>query len=366
MNQSNTSGLPLARAPRRDFASLWQSYGTFGILVLLLVLCSIASPQYFLTRENLVQVLLQSAVMVLLACGVFFTILIAGIDLSVGSVLALSGMVMAKLMMAGMPLWLAVLIGGVGVGALLGAVNGALVNLTQLHPFIITLGTAAIYRGVTLIISDSRSVFGFDRAFVDVVAGRVFGVPVPIIIAAAVAGFLFFITRYTKLGRNLYALGGNAQAAFYSGISVKLHTLVVFVISGTCAGLAGVVTTARTGGSRAQRGNRLRNLRHRLGNHRRHQLLRRPRADRGRGDRRSDYRRHQQHPEHHECRVLLPADRDGCTDHCGGDSRQVFHAPRALADLFLSSAWPVLSIVRGRTAVGDARGLQRSLRSFHE
>ena len=246
MNQSNTSGLPLARAPRRDFASLWQSYGTFGILVLLLVLCSIASPQYFLTRENLVQVLLQSAVMVLLACGVFFTILIAGIDLSVGSVLALSGMVMAKLMMAGMPLWLAILIGGVGVGALLGAVNGALVNLTQLHPCIITLGTAAIYRGVTLIISDSRSVFGFDRAFVDVVAGRVFGVPVPIIIAAAVAGFLFFITRYTKLGRNLYALGGNAQAAFYSGISVKLHTLVVFVISGTCAGVAGVVTTART------------------------------------------------------------------------------------------------------------------------
>lgn len=246
MNQSNTSGLPLARTPRRDFASLWQSYGTFGILVLLLVLCSIASPQYFLTRENLVQVLLQSAVMVLLACGVFFTILIAGIDLSVGSVLALSGMVMAKLMMAGMPLWLAVLIGGVGVGALLGAVNGALVNLTQLHPFIITLGTAAIYRGVTLIISDSRSVFGFDRAFVDVVAGRVFGVPVPIIIAAAVAGFLFFIARYTKLGRNLYALGGNAQAAFYSGISVKLHTLVVFVISGTCAGVAGVVTTART------------------------------------------------------------------------------------------------------------------------
>jgi D-allose transport system permease protein len=254
MNQSNTSGLPLERASRRDVASLWQSYGTFGILVLLLIFCSIASPQYFLARENLVQVLLQSAVMVLLACGVFFTILIAGIDLSVGSVLALSGMVMAKLMMAGMPVWLAVLIGGVGVGALLGAVNGALVNLTQLHPFIITLGTAAIYRGVTLIISDSRSVFGFDRGFGDVVAGRAFGVPVPIIIAAAVAGFLFFITRYTKLGRNLYALGGNAQAAFYSGISVKLHTLVVFVISGSCAGIAGIVTTARTGAAEPNAG----------------------------------------------------------------------------------------------------------------
>jgi len=177
VNQSNTSGAPLAARPRRDFATIWQTYGTFGILVVLLILCSIASPQYFLTRDNLVQVLLQSSVMVLLACGVFFTILIAGIDLSIGSVLALSGMVMAKLMMAGLPVWLAVLIGGVGVGALLGAVNGALVNLTQLHPFIITLGTAAIYRGVTLIVSDSRSVFGFDRSFTDVVAGRVSACP---------------------------------------------------------------------------------------------------------------------------------------------------------------------------------------------
>ncbi|WP_213781303.1 D-allose ABC transporter permease [Caballeronia sp. dw_276] len=246
MNQSNTSGAPLPAAPRRDFATIWQTYGTFGILVLLLILCSIASPQYFLTRDNLVQVLLQSSVMVLLACGVFFTILIAGIDLSIGSVLALSGMVMAKLMMAGMPVWLAVLIGGVGTGALLGAINGALVNLTQLHPFIITLGTAAIYRGVTLIVSDSRSVFGFDRSFTDVVAGRIFGVPVPIIIAVVVAGFLLFLTKFTKLGRNIYALGGNAQAAFYSGISVKLHTMVVFIIAGTCAGIAGIVTTART------------------------------------------------------------------------------------------------------------------------
>jgi D-allose transport system permease protein len=246
MNQSNTSGAPLPAAPRRDFATIWQTYGTFGILVVLLILCSIASPQYFLTRDNLVQVLLQSSVMVLLACGVFFTILIAGIDLSIGSVLALSGMVMAKLMMAGLPVWLAVLIGGVGTGALLGAINGALVNLTQLHPFIITLGTAAIYRGVTLIVSDSRSVFGFDRSFTDVVAGRVLGVPVPIIIAVVVAGFLLFLTKFTKLGRNIYALGGNAQAAFYSGISVKLHTLVVFIIAGTCAGIAGIVTTART------------------------------------------------------------------------------------------------------------------------
>ncbi|MFM0738803.1 D-allose ABC transporter permease [Paraburkholderia xenovorans] len=253
MRSSTTSSTGEPRI-RRDFAAIWQTYGTLGILFLLFVLCSVASPEYFLTRENLLQVLLQSSVMVLLACGVFFTILIAGIDLSIGSAMALSGMVMAKLMVAGMPFWIAILVGGLGTGVVLGLVNGALVNLTQLHPFIITLGTAAIYRGVTLIISDSRSVFGFDRAFVNIVAGRIVGIPVPILIAAVVAGFLFFMTRFTKLGRNIYALGGNAQAAFYSGISVKLHTLVVFVISGACAGIAGIVITARTGAAEPNAG----------------------------------------------------------------------------------------------------------------
>ncbi len=231
---------------KRDFAQLWQNYGTFGVLVILLVLSSALSPQYFLTTDNLLQVLLQSSVMVLLACGVFFTILIAGIDLSVGSMLALTGMVTAQLMMAGCPFWLAILLGGVLLGGLLGAVNGLLVNLTGLHPFIITLGTVAIYRGVTLIISNAASVFGFDPRFGDIIAGRVVGVPVPVLIALVVAGVLWFVTKYTRLGRNIYALGGNAQAAYFSGINVKLHTLVVFVISGICAGIAGVITVART------------------------------------------------------------------------------------------------------------------------
>lgn len=252
-----SSAIPPAHASAslsRRTSSLWQTYGTLGILVLLLIICSLLSPQYFLSRDNLVQVLLQSSVMILLACGVFFTILIAGIDLSVGSMLALTGMVTAQLMVAGMPPALAVLIGGVLLGALLGAINGLLVNLTQLHPFIITLGMMAIYRGLTLILSDARSVFGFPASFASTIAGRVGGVPVPVIIAIVVAGFLAFVTLYTKLGRNIYALGGNAQAAWFSGISIKLHTLVVFVISGLCAGIAGVVMTARTGAAEPNAG----------------------------------------------------------------------------------------------------------------
>ena len=243
-----------ATKPALDISALWQSYGTLAILIMLVLICSALSPQYFLTTDNLVQVLLQSSVMILLACGVFFTILIAGIDLSVGSMLALTGMVTAQLMVAGCPPWLAVLLGGVLLGALLGALNGWLVNITELHPFIITLGMMAIYRGLTLIISDARSVFGFPVEFSNVLAGRVLGVPVPVLIAIAVAGFLYFLASYTRLGRNIYALGGNAQAAWFSGIDVKLHTMVVFVISGLCAGIAGVVTIARTGAAEPNAG----------------------------------------------------------------------------------------------------------------
>lgn len=244
---------PAERRKLRDFGAIWKKYGTFGILVLLIVISAIVSPQFFLTKDNLLQVLVQSAALILLACGEFFTILIAGIDLSVGAVLGLVGMIVAKLLVAGVPLWLALVL-GLAVGGLIGGINGLLVNVTRLHPFIITLGTAAIFRGVTLIISNASSVFGFTQTFEAIVAGRVVGIPIPILIAAAVAGFLYFVTQFTVLGRNIYAIGGNAQAALFSGIDVRLNTLVVFVISGACAGVAGIVTTARTGAAEPNAG----------------------------------------------------------------------------------------------------------------
>ncbi|WP_267553960.1 D-allose ABC transporter permease [Rhizobium rhizogenes] len=225
----------------------WETYGTLCILIVILVLFSILSPAYFLRKDNLVQIVLQSSITILLALGEFFPILIAGIDLSVGSILALAGIVTGKLLLMGFDPWLAVLIGGAGVGILLGAVNGLLVNFTGLHPFIITLGTNAIFRGVTLIISGATPVFGFPYAFTDALTGSLFYVPVPIIVALAMALILWWMTRQTRLGRNIYAVGGNKEAAFFSGIDVKFHTLMVFMISGLCAGLAGVLSTARLG-----------------------------------------------------------------------------------------------------------------------
>jgi len=223
-----------------NFALFWDKYGTFFILAIIVAIFGPLSSEYFLTTNNITQIFVQSSVTVLIGMGEFF-------DLSVGAILALSGMVTAKLMLAGVDPFFAALIGGVLVGGALGAINGCLVNWTGLHPFIITLGTNAIFRGITLVISDANSVYGFSFDFVNFFAATPLGIPVPVIFSLIVAVILWFLTTRMRVGRNIYALGGNKHSAFYSGIDVKFHMLLVFIISGVCAGLAGVVSTARLG-----------------------------------------------------------------------------------------------------------------------
>lgn len=235
-----------AQAEKMSFNTMWQKYGTLGIFVLLVLVLTILKPESILNLQSIPQILNQSSVNILLALGEFFAILIAGIDLSVGSIAALVGMIVAKMMVAGIPVMLALFL-GVIFGGVFGFMNGFLVNKTGLHPFIITLGTQAIFRGVTLIISNARSVFGFPIEFITFISSRILGVPVAVIIAVIVAIILAFFTKKTKVGRNIYALGGNKEAAWYSGVNVKLHTLLVFIISGICSSIAGIVLIGRVG-----------------------------------------------------------------------------------------------------------------------
>jgi D-allose transport system permease protein len=221
----------------------------------MILVTSVFAPKQFLSAGNLVQIVTQSSTTMLIACGEFFAILIAGIDLSVGSVLALVGMVTAKMMRAGIHPGVAVILGAIGIGGLLGAVNGFLVNFTKLHPFIVTLGTQSIFRGVTMIISNAKPVFGFPQSFKSAFGGMLFaGVPMPVVVALAVALILWLVTSKTVMGRNFYAMGGNKDSAWYSGINVNLHTLLVFIISGICAGMAGVVMIARLGSAESMAG----------------------------------------------------------------------------------------------------------------
>lgn len=230
-----------------SFNSLWQSFGTLGILLLLIAILAALRPQSIFSFQGISQILTQSSVNILMALGEFFAILIAGIDLSVGSVAALTGMVTAQMMVGGADPAAALLM-GIVFGSLLGLVNGFLVNSTGLHPFIITLGTQAIYRGATIILSGARSVFGFPASFTAAIGGRLWGVvPVPVLVTLVVALILGFLTTKTKAGRNIYAMGGNSQSAWFSGINIKLHTMLVFIISGLCAGIAGIVLLGRVG-----------------------------------------------------------------------------------------------------------------------
>ncbi len=240
---------------KKTFSDYWSSYSTVAILFLMLSVFSALKPAAFLSSGNYVKIIEQSAITILLACGEFFGIILGGIDLSVSSVMALSGVVCAKLMVAGWHPILAVLVGIVLFGAVVGAINGALINITNLPPFIITLGTQAIFRGLTYILSDARSVSGINNGFMKFVGGKIGGVvPMPIIIALVVAIVLIFFTTKTRAGRNIYALGGNPVSAYFAGITTKRHQLLCFVISGICASLAGMVNIARLGSAEPNAG----------------------------------------------------------------------------------------------------------------
>jgi D-allose transport system permease protein len=234
------------RNNKLTFQGFWDKYSTLSIMVLIIIVFGTLRPYSFLKFDNLLKITEQSSITILLACGEFFAILLAGIDLSVGSVMALSGVVMSKLMIEGFHPIIAVLFGGFLLGMLLGAFNGFLINITQLPPFIITLGSQLIFRGLTMIISKARAVAGLPANFSSFVAGRsIYIIPNPFIIAVIVAAILTFLSLKTKAGRNLYAIGGNSQAAWFAGITIKLHTMLAFILSGICAALAGMVNIAR-------------------------------------------------------------------------------------------------------------------------
>ena len=207
-----------------NFGTIWQKYGTIGILLLILIILAILKPSAVFTSTSVPQILKQSSVNILLALGEFFAILLGYIDLSVSAACGLTGMIAATAMTSwGLP-WVLACIIGILAGTLIGAINGLLINKTGLHPFIITLGTQTIYFGIMLVVSDSKNIFGFPSGFSNFISTDIGGfLPVSAVIALLAAAILWFVTTRTKLGRNLYALGGNREAAWYSGINTHLH-----------------------------------------------------------------------------------------------------------------------------------------------
>lgn len=219
---------------------------TYGILIFLMALflfLSFSSP-YFLTVDNLTKVLRQVAVVGIVTVSMTMVILTGGIDLSVGSILGLTSVILAKLMVAGVSVPIAIiitLISGMGLGLF----NGFLINKIKISPLISTLGTMTIYSGITYIVTKGVSIFGFPKSFSFIGQGYILGVPVPIIILVIVYMFGFFILNYTRFGRYLYGIGANEKASILSGVDVVKIKYIVYILSGLLASLASVVMLSR-------------------------------------------------------------------------------------------------------------------------
>ena len=235
-------------APRNAFMTF--VFENMGILAALVVLCLVlgifpGTSEYFVTVKNLFNVLRQISTNLLLACGMTMVIILGGIDLSVGSVIALSGVLAAGgVVRYNLPIVPAMLL-GVLIGIIFGLFNGFVISKTTIPPFIVTLATMNIARGLAGVYTGGSPVRVVTKEWQWIGAGYVVGVPVPVIIMIIVFIISLLIINRTKMGRYIYAVGGNNLAATYSGINVSTVKFFVYTYSGIMAGLAGIILASR-------------------------------------------------------------------------------------------------------------------------
>lgn len=212
-------------------------------LVFLVVVLSITTDT-FLVSNNLISVLRQVCVNCFIAFGITCVLISGGIDLSVGSVVAAAGVIAVRLANLGLPLWVSL---GVALlfGAAIGLFNGYVISHTTLPPFIVTLSTQIIVRGISYILTGGQPAQCNNEAFNYMGTGSFLGAPIPVLFVLMTFIILYFVVNRTSFGRHIYATGGNREAAKYAGVNTKWVQMRVYMISGTMAALAGVVLAAR-------------------------------------------------------------------------------------------------------------------------
>jgi ribose/xylose/arabinose/galactoside ABC-type transport system permease subunit len=231
-----------AHSRSKRFAVRLESLVVLGVLIVVL---SILSP-YFLSVSNFLNILLATSVIGVLAYGATFVIAAAGIDLSLGSVLGLSGVVGALSINAlGLP-WPLGLVACLATGAFCGWINGLLNARAGIPAFIVTLGMLGVARGLALVLTNGVPVYGLDDAVVYIGQGRPFGVPFPVFIFLAAGAICHFVLAYTRFGKYALVIGDNEAAARAMGVRVQRHRIALYSLSGMMAGLAGLLFMART------------------------------------------------------------------------------------------------------------------------
>ncbi|MBR4253549.1 MAG: ABC transporter permease [Lentisphaeria bacterium] len=231
----------------------------FCSLIFIFSLCTFLDPDYFLSCMNLVEILRRSAIYGIMAAGMTYVIIIGGIDLSVGSMLAMCGMIGAFSMLSfsggslkeistgSVRLSLLAMLAGtlvsIAVGAICGFVNGMLITRLKLAPFIVTLGTMSIFRGISLLANSGQNIKIINYTWLD--KGDVLGVPSSIILVVIIMAAAGFLLKHTRFGRYTYAIGSNTQTAFHAGINVNRTIVWIYTLTGALVGLAAMIIASR-------------------------------------------------------------------------------------------------------------------------
>jgi ribose/xylose/arabinose/galactoside ABC-type transport system permease subunit len=244
----------LAQVGQISFVNVARRHGILLVFVLLVAFLVVAKPT-FGTYQNIINLLQQNSVIGIIACGMTFAIILGGFDLSVGSVTALSSVVGATLMIDagcfGIPIGIA---GALLCCLLVGAANGWLIAYLGVNPFVATLGTMTVVRGLIYVATNASPRFGVPYSFTIVGLGYIFSIPVPAIIFAIVAVVLGFVLHRTRFGHYVYAVGGNDVASAEMGINARRVRFAVYVLVSACAALSGIILIGQTASATPQAG----------------------------------------------------------------------------------------------------------------
>lgn len=242
--------------PPFDMVAFLRTWGTTLFLLLLIAVFAAWNPR-FLSLRNAVNILTEVSIYGVIAVGMTFVILTAGVDLAVGSLLAFAAIAaawVAQHLGSDVPQWLVALTVASSIGLVAGYIHGKCVTWLSVPAFIVTLGGMTVWRGATLILNDGGPISGFDDGYRWWGTGNLMGIPIPVIIFCLVALAGHIALRHTRYGRQVYAVGGNAEAARLAGINVKAVIISVYVIVGLLAGLSGFLLSARLGSAEAVAG----------------------------------------------------------------------------------------------------------------
>lgn len=241
-----------SRGKEINWRRVAQALAPVFVLLLICAALSLLTPR-FLTEKNLINVVRQSSLNGIVAAGMTLVILTGGIDLSVGSLLAVTSVFAAGALQDGNAPLTAMAV-GVLIGLGFGLVNGLIVTIGDVAPFIVTLGTMTIARGVALIYTNGAPILATDADFRYIGRGSIGFLPVPIVVLIIVYAITYFLLNRTTFGGYIYAIGGNQEAARLSGVPVRVCKTIAYSISGLLAGLTGVILTARLGSAQPNLG----------------------------------------------------------------------------------------------------------------